>query len=102
MPGTLWAVYAIAPRLDRRLIEAVVRLDNPSTSVAELHRSLREPAAQLGVPRPSYECVRLLVHDARRERERKRANRETLIRVALYRDGPEALHRLETGPHGRL
>ena len=102
MPGTLWAVYAIAPRLDRRLIEAVVRLDNPSTSIAELHRSLREPAAQLEVPRPSYECVRLLVHDVRRERERKRANRETLIRVALYRDGPEALHKLETGPHLRL
>jgi hypothetical protein len=42
------------------------------------------------------------VHDARRERERKRANRETLIRVALYLDGPGALDRLETGRHIRM
>jgi len=92
----------MAPRLDRRLLEAIVRLDDPSTPIAELHRSLREPAARLGVPRPSYECVRQLVHDARRERERKRTNRETLIRVALYRAGPGALERLETGRHIRM
>jgi hypothetical protein len=95
-------MYAAAPRLDRRLLEAVVRLDDTAVPIAELHRSLRKHAAKLDIPRPSYECVRLLVHDARRERARQRANRETLIRVALYLDGAEALHRLESGSHIRL
>ena len=94
-------MYAAAPRLDRRLLEAVVRLESPKLSIAELHRRMREPAAQIGVPRPSYECVRLLVHDVRRERERRRANREILIRVALYRDGAGALDRLESGSYIR-
>jgi hypothetical protein len=95
-------VYAIAPRLDRRLLELVVRLESMDTSIAEVHRRIREPAAQLDIPRPSYECVRLLVHDARRERARRRSNRETLIRVALYLDGPSALDTIETGSYLRL
>jgi hypothetical protein len=88
-------VYSAAPRLDRRLIETIVRLDDTAVPIAEIYRRSREPAARLGVPRPSYECCRQLIHDARRERARRRANRETLIRVALYLDGPDALHRLE-------
>ena len=90
-------MYAAAPRLDRRLLEAVVRLDDPKRPIAEVHRQLRKHAAQLDIPRPSYECVRLLVHDARRERARQRANRETLIRFALNREGAVALNRLESG-----
>ena len=94
-------MYAIAPRLDRRLLELIVRLEGPELSIAEVHRRTREPAAQLDIPRPSYECVRLLVHDARRERARRRSNRETLIRAALYLDGPGALDTLETGAYLR-
>ena len=93
----------MATRLDRRLLELVVRLaGRPEISIAEVHRRTREPAAQLDIPRPSYECVRLLVHDARRERARRRSNRETLIRVALYLDGPDALDTLETGSYLRM
>ena len=87
----------MAPRLDRRLVQTIVRLEDPSVSIAEVYRRTREPAAQLGIPRPSYECVRMLVRDARRERLRKRANREALIRMAMYLDGPEAVNKLETG-----
>jgi hypothetical protein len=94
-------VYTAAPRLDRRLLETIVRLDDPRASIAEVYRRSREPAARLDVPRPSYECCRQLIHDARRERDRRRANRETLIRVALYLDGPEALNRLELASHIR-
>jgi hypothetical protein len=83
-----------APRLDNRLVNVVVRLDDPSVPIAETYRRSREDAARLDIPRPSYECVRLLVHDARRERRRRRANRETLIRVALYLDPVDALNRL--------
>ena len=87
-----------APRLDRRLLERIVRLDDTSVPIAEIYRRSRGHAAELDIPRPSYECVRLLIHDARRERERRRANRETLIRVALYLDGPDALNRLDLAP----
>jgi hypothetical protein len=83
------------------MLETIVRLYDPALSIAEIHRRLREHAALLDIPRPSYECVRLLIHDVRRERDRRRANRETLIRVALYLDGPEALNRLETGSYLR-
>jgi len=88
-------VYASAPRLDSRLVQAIVRLDDPSAPIAESYRRSREHAARLDIPRPSYECFRLLVHDARRERRRRRANRETLIRVALYLEPADALTRLE-------
>jgi hypothetical protein len=84
------------------LLEVIVRLDDPSASMAEIHRRTREHAARLDVPRPSYECVRQLLHAARRERERRRANRETLIRVALYLDDPRALLGLELTPEIRL
>lgn len=95
-------MYLAAPRLERRLLETIVRLDDPSVPIAENYRCLREHAAQLDVPRPSYECFRQLVHDARSERARRRANRQTLIRVALYLDGPDELNRLELAPHIRL
>jgi hypothetical protein len=92
----------MAPRLDRRLLLAIVRLDDASVPIAEIYRRSRKDAASLGLPRPSYECVRQLIHAARRERARRRANRETVIRVALYLDGPEALSKLESGSHLRL
>jgi hypothetical protein len=95
-------VYTAAPRLERRLLEAIVRLDDPSAPIAENYRRLREHAAQLDVPRPSYECFRQLVHDTRSERARRRANRQTLIRVALYLDGSDELNRLDLAPQVRL
>jgi hypothetical protein len=95
-------VCVSAPRLDRRLLERVVRLDDPSVPIAETYRRSREDAAQLDIPRPSYECVRQLIHDARRERARRRANRDKLIRVALYLDSPESLSQLDLAPRIRM
>jgi hypothetical protein len=84
-----------APRLDSRLVKVIVHLDDAAVPIAETYRRSREHAARLGVPRPSYECFRILVHDARRAKRRRRANRDTLIRVALYLDPVDALNRLE-------
>jgi hypothetical protein len=84
-----------APRLDDRLVKVIVRLDDLSVPIAETYRRSREHAAHLDLSRPSYESVRLLVHETRRERRRRRANRETLARVALYLDPVDALNRLE-------
>jgi hypothetical protein len=92
-------VCSSAPRLDRRTIELVVRLDDPSVPIAEVYRRSRIPAADLDLPRPSYESFRVLVHAARRERTRLKANRQALIRAALYLDGREALDRIEHGSH---
>ena len=88
-------MYACAPRIHPSLVRALVRLDTPSAPIAETYRRSREHAARLGIPRPSYESVRLLVHDARRERERHRANAETILRVLLYQLPPDALNRLD-------
>jgi hypothetical protein len=88
-------MYTSAPRLDRQLLETIVRLDDRSLPIAETYRRSRERAAQLDIPRPSYECVRLLIHDARRQRARRRETRATLIDVALYRRPVDDLTRLQ-------
>jgi hypothetical protein len=93
--GTLGVMCSAAPRLDPRLVKMIVRLDDESLPIAETYRRTRDHAAQMGIPRPSYECFRGLIHDARRERRRRRANRETLIRVALYLDPVHALDGIE-------
>ena len=85
---------ASAPRLERQLIEAIVRLDDRSLPIAETYRRSRERAAELDIPRPSYECVRLLIHDARRQQERRRETRATLIDIALNRRPVDDLTRL--------
>lgn len=76
-------------------MKALVRLDDRSVPIAETYRRSREVAANMGVPRPSYECVRVLVHDARRQQDRRRVARNTLIEVALYTKPVEALYQLD-------
>jgi hypothetical protein len=87
-------MYTAAPRLDRHLLEAIVRLDDRSVPIAETYRQCRERARALDIPRPSYECVRLLIHDSRRQRARRREARATLIDVVLYRRPVDDLTRL--------
>jgi hypothetical protein len=87
-------MYTSAPRLDRHLLETIVRLDDRTLPIAETYRRSRERAAELDIPRPSYECVRLLIHDARRQRARRREARATLIDVALYKRPVDDLNRL--------
>lgn len=84
-------MYAAASRPDARLVRALARIDDRSVPIAETYRRSREVAAQLGVPRPSYECIRLLLRDTRREQDRRRQARETLIDVALYTKPVSAL-----------
>jgi hypothetical protein len=81
--------------VDRSFFDALARLDDPAVPIAETYRKSREEAARRGVSRPSYELVRLVIHDARRERERRRRNRDTAFRVLLYQLPPDALLRLD-------
>jgi hypothetical protein len=87
-------MYAAASRLDRRLLRAIDRIDDASEPIAETYRRTRDVAADLGVPRPSYEAVRQYVHVLRRERERRRKARQTLVNVALYLEPVSALDHL--------
>jgi len=75
-------VYAAAPRVERRFLEALRRLDDRSVPIAETYRRARGLADQMGVPRPSYEHVRLHLQATRwRELDRKKA-RDLLFELA--------------------
>jgi len=54
-----------APRLPPKLLAAIVRLDDRRLPIAEVNRRVGRAAWKLGLPRPSYQRVRELVHAAR-------------------------------------
>jgi hypothetical protein len=87
-------VLLFAPRLSRRLLEAIARLDDPRLPIAETCRRVGSRAHELGLPRPSYERVRVLVHAVRAARKRPRRQPSTasvLLDVALSVRPPLAL-----------
>ncbi len=79
-----------APRLDARLTAALLRLDKPGRPIAEVNRRLGVLAEYLGVPRPSYEQVRVALHEARRGRRNPSAG-ELLLDFAIRSPTPEAV-----------
>jgi hypothetical protein len=58
-------VVAAGPRIPRRLVDALVRLDDGTMPIAELCRRVGAEADAAGLTRPSYERVRELVQLAR-------------------------------------
>ena len=82
---------AQAPRLDRRLVAAVGHLDDERGSIAATNRRIGALAEQLGLPRPSYQQVRLLVHATRRRKLARRAALDLILDVQFRRRPPEAL-----------
>jgi hypothetical protein len=77
----LW-VACSAPRTDVRLVAAIERLDDPTVCIAETNRRVGLVADALGLPRPSYEQIRRLVHDARR-RGRRPSTGDVLLDIAF-------------------
>ena len=73
---------AQAPRIGRKLLEAIVDNDDGFARYAEINRAVGTRAAELGVIKPSYEQVRYLVHELRRRRARPRT-RDVLLDVVL-------------------
>jgi hypothetical protein len=61
-------VTPAAPRIDRRLLAAIGDLDRRDAPIAETNRRVGYVAAALGLPKPSYEQVRTIVHAARNGR----------------------------------
>jgi len=80
-----------APRIDQRLIAALARLDDDTEPIAVTYRRLGRVAELLGIVRPSYEQVRVLVHSERRRVAYRRAERELVGDVVLGRRSPLAL-----------
>lgn len=93
--GTLVGMPPSAPRIDARLLAALARLDQGG-SIADTHRRLGELASRLALPRPSYEQVRVLVHEHRRGGAAPGAG-EILLDVAVRARPPEALLELLGG-----
>ena len=83
-------VTAAAPRIDSRLVAAVAWLDDDREPIAETNRRIGLLARDLGLPKPSYQQVRLLVKDHRRGRLRPTAG-QVLLDVAFRARPPEAL-----------
>ncbi len=79
-----------APRLDPRLTAALLRLDKPGRPIAEVNRRLGALAECLGVPRPSYEQVRVALHEARRGRRNPGAG-ELLLDFVIRTPRAEAV-----------
>ena len=73
----------IAPRYDRRILDAVRALDDRTESMAEISRRVGLAAAQLGLPKPSYVHVRRYIVAHREEEDAERARRDE-IRQILY------------------
>jgi hypothetical protein len=80
-----------APRIDSRLIAAIAWLDDDTKPIAVTCRRIGRVAERLGIVRPSYEQVRVLVHSERRRAGTRSAERELVADVVLGRRSPTAL-----------
>ena len=91
----------MAPRIPARLIEAIVRFDDPSRPIAETYRRVGAEAERLRLTRPSYQRSRELVHQIRDMRPRLTVS--DLIRIVCTPlrgtdDGLDRLHELGVRP----
>jgi hypothetical protein len=83
-------VVRIAPRISLRLLRELERLDDPTVSIAETCRRIGAAADRLGLPRPSYQRLRVLVHEHRRLRERTASTGEVALDVMLRVRPPQS------------
>jgi len=96
-------VAVSAPRLDTRLVAAIERFDDPRRPIAETNRQIGLVAETIGLPRPSYEQVRKIVHAQRAGRRGGSEIGPVLLDIAFRAAPPEALLdvRAGTGPERR-
>ena len=72
------------------LLAAIERLDDDSLPIAEVYRRVAAVASHFGIVRPSYEQIRILVHEHRRRGLAPTAG-QILFDVAARSRPPEAL-----------
>jgi hypothetical protein len=97
-------VLSFAPRIPPRLLDEIERQSRRTVPIAEMNRCVGRAAIKMGLHRPSYEQVRVLVHAARRLRQRRPASVSTVaMQVAFRAKPPDAfLLRLLAPPAPRL
>jgi hypothetical protein len=83
-------VLVFAPRISPRLLRVLACLDDHRVPIAEINRRLGAEAERLGLRRPSYQRVRILVHQLRLYRRRPTTAR-VLLEVAFRARPPIAL-----------
>ncbi|HVS84132.1 MAG TPA: hypothetical protein VHD91_00710 [Gaiellaceae bacterium] len=77
-----------APRLPQRLLDEIERQSRRRGPIAEINRRVGVSAWRMGLPRPSYQQVRVLVHAARRLRGRAPMGVATAQLKFAYREVP--------------
>jgi hypothetical protein len=92
----------IAPRIDARLRAGLERIAAEQPSIAETCRRVGALADELGVSRPSYERIRVLVHE-HKLRGLGPSTGEILLDIAARSRPPDALlkHLSDTLPPKR-
>lgn len=75
-------MYAAGPRVEKELLDGAAKLDDRSEPMAETYRRLRALAAQMGVPRPSYERMRVHLRAERKRTQERTAVRELVFQLA--------------------
>ena len=65
-----------------------MRLDDPSVPIADTYRRVADHADRLGVPRPSYQRGRELVHESRRLRARRGPSTASVLLDVTFRVRP--------------
>ena len=85
------------PRIDERLVAALAKLDDPTLPIAETNRRLGVIAEGLGLIRPSYQQVRVIVHELRSQKRSSRVG-ETLLQIAYGMRTQEQMLRVFMGP----
>jgi hypothetical protein len=85
-----------APLIDVRVVRFVRRFEPRADAIADVVRATGGYCERIGVTRPSYEQVRVLVHGARERRGRRRAAAKLLLEVDLRARPPsDLLHLLD-------
>jgi hypothetical protein len=83
---------SFAARVTERLYRRLIELDDDGVPVAETYRRVAAEAERMGLTRPSYERIRVLVHQSRRwHRSRGPSTTSVLVDVAFRVRPPEAV-----------
>ncbi len=85
-------MLSFAPRIPLRLLDEIERQSRRRVPIAEMNRCVGRTADEMGLYRPSYEPVRVLVHAARRLHRHAPAPISTVaLDVAFRVRSPDAL-----------
>ncbi len=95
---------ASAPRLPQRLLDEIERRAGERVPIAEINRRVGRAASEMRLYKPSYEQVRVLVHEARGLRRYARPSFATLLVELAYVPSAhwKRLERAADGPRPRL